>query len=206
MDAEKAIIAIGREYGSGGHDIGKLVAKKLGVPFYDKEILSLAAKESGICEELFENHDEKNTPSYLFSLVTNMGEIPPAMGNNELPLNHRIFMAQFEAITKVAMQGPCVIVGRCADYVLKGQPNLVSVFIYGEVNARIERIMQVEHLPYDQAKERVRKVDKQRQGYYNFFADGNWGHRSNYHLMLNTTGLSMDAAVETIITYIRGKK
>lgn len=205
MDAGKAIIAIGREYGSGGHDVGKLVAKKLGVPFYDKEILTLAAKESGICEELFENHDEKAIPSYLFSFMPSMGEFPttePA----EMPLDHRIFMAQFEAITKLAMQGPCVIVGRCADYVLKGQPNLVSVFLYAELNARIERIMQVEHLPFDQAKDRVRKVNKQRQEYYNFFADGNWGHRSNYHLMLNTTGISMDTAAETIITYVKGRK
>jgi len=205
MDAGKAIIAIGREYGSGGHDVGKLVAKKLGVPFYDKEILTLAAKESGICEELFENHDEKAIPSYLFSFMPSMGEFPttePA----EMPLDHRIFMAQFEAITKLAMQGPCVIVGRCADYVLKGQPKLVSVFLYAELNARIERIMQVEHLPFDQAKERVRKVNKQRQEYYNFFADGNWGHRSNYHLMLNTTGISMDTAAETIITYVKGRK
>lgn len=205
MDAGKAIIAIGREYGSGGHDVGKLVAKKLGVPFYDKEILTLAAKESGICEELFENHDEKAIPSYLFSFMPSMGEFPttePA----EMPLDHRIFMAQFEAITKLAMQGPCVIVGRCADYVLKGQPKLVSVFLYAELNARIERIMQVEHLPFDQAKDRVRKVNKQRQEYYNFFADGNWGHRSNYHLMLNTTGVSMDTAAETIITYVKGRK
>lgn len=200
-----AIIAIGREYGSGGHDVGKLVAKKLSVPFYDKEILTLAAKESGICEELFENQDEKAIPSYLFSFMGGMGEFPstePA----EMPLNHRIFMAQFEAITKLAMQGSCVIVGRCADYVLKGQPNLVSVFLYADLNARIERIMQLEHLPFDQAKDRVRKVNKQRQEYYNFFADGNWGHRSNYHLMLNTTGISMDTAADTIITYTKGRK
>lgn len=205
MDAGKAIIAIGREYGSGGHDVGKLVAKKLGVPFYDKEILSLAAKQSGICEELFENHDEKATPSYLFSFMTGFGDIPPTEPS-EMPLNHRIFMAQFEAITKLAMQGPCVIVGRCADYVLKGQPNLVSVFIYGDLASRIERIMQLEHLTYDQAKDRVRKVNKQRQEYYNFFAEGNWGHRSNYHLMLNTTGITLDTAADTIITYIQGKK
>jgi len=205
MEAEKAIIAIGREYGSGGHDIGQLVAEKLGVPFYDKEILTLAARESGICEALFENHDEKNTPSYLFPLVTGMGDLPSSAGANELPLKHRIFMAQFETITRVAMKGPCVIVGRCANYVLKGQPNLISVFLYGDVHARIERIMQKENLPFDQAKERVRKVDKQRQGYYNFFADGNWGHRSNYHMMLNTTGVAMDTVADILIAYIRGK-
>ncbi len=203
MNAEKAIITIGREYGSGGREIGKLLAQRLSVPFYDKEILTLAAKNSGICEELFENHDEKAAPSYLFSLfpVTDA----PLGGEAELPLNHRIFLAQFEAIAKIALEGPCVMVGRCANYVLKEHPELVSVFMYGDVNARIERIMRVENLPFDQAKERVRKVDKQRQGYYNFFADGNWGHRSNYHLMLNTSGVAPEAAVDTIVAYIRGK-
>jgi CMP/dCMP kinase len=203
MDAEKAIITIGREYGSGGREIGKLLAQRLSIPFYDKEILTLAAKNSGICEELFENHDEKATPSYLFSLFPG---VSTAMGGEaEIPLNHRIFLAQFEAIAKIALEGPCVMVGRCANYVLKEQPGMISVFMYGNVSARIERVMSVENLPFDQAKERVRKVDKQRQGYYNFFADGNWGHRSNYHLMLNTSGVSPDAAVDAIIAYIRGK-
>ncbi len=205
MDAEKAIITVGREYGSGGHDIAKLLAVMLKVPFYDKEIITLAARQSGICEELFESHDEKNVPSYLFSLVTNTGEMPVVGSASDLPLNHRIFMAQFEAITRVALQGPCVIVGRCSNYVLKGLPGVTNVFVYGDVEARIRRIMQVEKLPYDQAKERVRKVDKQRQGYYNFFADGNWGHRSNYHLMINSTGVTQEAVAQTIIDYIRGR-
>ena len=204
MDAEKAIITVGREYGSGGHDIARLVAETLGIPFYDKEIITLAAKESGICEELFQTHDEKNVPSYLFGLVTNTGEMPQLGGASELPLNHRIFMAQFEAIQRLAGKGPCVVVGRCSNYVLKGQRGVVNVFLYGEPEARIQRIMQVENLPYDQAKERVRKVDKQRQGYYNFFADGNWGHRSNYDLMVNTSGLAPKAAADTLITYVRG--
>ncbi len=203
MDAQKAIITIGREYGSGGHEIGLLLAQMLGIPLYDKELLTLAAKNSGICEDLFESNDEKALPSYLFPIFPGAGTL--AGGEMELPLNHRIFLAQFDAIAKIALQGPCVLVGRCANYVLKAQPNLISVFIYGEVAARIERIMQVESLTYDQAKDRVRKVDKQRQGYYNFFADGNWGHRSNYHLMLNTTGVTHEAAAESIIAYIRGK-
>jgi cytidylate kinase len=205
MEAEKAIITVGREYGSGGHDIAKRLSGILGIPFFDKEIITLAARHSGICEELFENHDEKNVPSYLFSLVTNTGEMPVVGTPSDMPLNHRIFMAQFEAITKVALQGPCVIVGRCGNYVLRGLPGVVNVFVYGDVEARIRRIMQVETLPYDQAKERVRKVDKQRQSYYNFFADGNWGHRSNYHMMVNASGVAPEAVAQTIIDYIRGK-
>jgi len=203
MDAEKAIITIGREYGSGGREVGKILAQKLNVPFYDKELLTLAAKNSGICKELFENNDEKAVPSYLFSLFSGVNALG---GEAELPLNHRIFLAQFEAIARVALQGPCVLVGRCANYVLRAQPNLISVFLYGEVSARIQRIMQVENLTFEQAKDHVRKVDKQRQSYYNFFADGNWGHRSNYHLMLNTTGVALDAAADSIIAYIRGRE
>lgn len=203
MDAEKAIITIGREYGSGGREVGKILAQKLNVPFYDKELLTLAAKNSGICKELFENNDEKAVPSYLFSLFSGVNALG---GEAELPLNHRIFLAQFEAIARVALQGPCVLVGRCANYVLRAQPNLISVFLYGEVAARIQRIMQVENLTFEQAKDHVRKVDKQRQSYYNFFADGNWGHRSNYHLMLNTTGVALDAAADSIIAYIRGRE
>ncbi len=205
MEADKAIITIGREYGSGGREIGSRLAQKIGVPFYDKELLTRAAKASGICEELFENHDEKAVPSYLFSFLPG-ADVVTSGGEAEMPLNHRIFLAQFEAIAKIALEGPCVMVGRCANYVLKAQPNLVSIFMYADVDARVERIMQVENLPYDQAKERVRKVDKQRQGYYNFFADGNWGHRSNYHLMLNTAGTAQDAVVDSIIAYIRGRE
>jgi cytidylate kinase len=162
MEAEKAIITIGREYGSGGREIGSRLAKKIGVPFYDKELLTRAAKASGICEELFENHDEKAVPSYLFSFLPG-ADVVTSGGEAEMPLNHRIFLAQFEAIAKIALEGPCVMVGRCANYVLTAQPNLVSIFMYADVAARVERIMQVENLPYDQAKERVRKVDKQRQ-------------------------------------------
>ena len=158
MDLEKAVITVGREYGSGGHDIGKLVAEMLHVPFYDKEIITQAARDSGICEELFQTHDEKTVPSYLFGLMTNVGELPPLGGSTELPLNHRIFMAQFEAIQRLALQGPCVVVGRCGNYVLKGQPNVVNVFIYGDTEARIQRIMRVENIPYSQAKDHVRKV------------------------------------------------
>ncbi len=201
---ERTIITIGREYGSGGHEIGKELAEKLGIPFYDKEILTRAAKESGICEELFEHHDERTTPSYLFSLVAGVSADSRNYAT-DLPLNHRIFMAQFDAIGKLAGEGDCVIVGRCADYVLKGQPGVVNVFFYADLNARIERIMRVNGLERDKAKELIRKMDKQRQSYYNFFADGNWGHRSNYDLMINTHGVSHEAAAQALLDYIRGR-
>ena len=205
MDTGNTLITIGREYGSGGSDIGKALAEKLGVPFYDKEILSLAAQESGICEELFENQDEKAIPSYLFSLVKGVSSASQPNLSGDMPLNHRIFMAQFKAITQVAADGPCVIVGRCADYVLKDQPNLLSLFLYADLAARIERTMKKQKIAAAAAKDLVHKRDKQRQGYYNFFADGNWGHRSNYHLMFNTTGFTPESAADAIIAFIQQK-
>jgi CMP/dCMP kinase len=205
MDAGKTILTIGREYGSGGTEIGKALAVKLGVPFYDKEILCLAAQESGICEELFENQDEKPVPSYLFSLAAGVNDLPQAGLPGEMPLNHRIFMAQFKAISQVAAKGPCVIVGRCADYVLKDQPNLLSLFLYADLTSRIERTMKKQNISRAEAKDLVHKRDKQRQGYYNFFADGNWGHRSNYHLMFNTTGFTPESAADAIIAFMQNR-
>lgn len=205
MDAGKTIITIGREYGSGGNDIGKALAEKLGIPFYDKEILSLAAQESGICEELIKNQDEKPVPSYLFSLVKGVGDISQPAIAGDMPLNHRIFMAQFKAILQVAARGACVIVGRCADYVLKDQPHVIRVFLYADLACRIERTMQKQGISRAEAKDLVHKRDKQRQGYYNFFADGNWGHRSNYHLMFNTTGFTPESAADAIIAFVRNR-
>lgn len=205
MDAHKAIITIGREYGSGGHEIGMALAQQLSIPFYDREILTLAAKASGICEALFETHDEKTLPSYLFAPMPDLGALSQVGIPADLPLNHRIFLAQFDAVTKVAMEGPCVIVGRCSNYVLRGRPNVVNVFIYGDPAVRAARIMALTKLTREQAKDCVRKIDKQRQGYYNFFADGNWGHRSNYDLMINSSNLNLQGAVDSVIAYVKGR-
>jgi len=194
------IITIGREYGSGGREIGKLVADKLGIPFYDKEILTRAAEESGLCKEVFEHHDEKASVGSMLS-GTQMGTV--GMGV-QMPLNQRVFLAQFDTITKLAAEGDCVIVGRCADYVLKDLPNVTHVFLYASLERRIERIMRVENVSRDTARELIRKTDKQRKNYYNFFADGNWGLRSNYDLMLRTDDRTPDEVAETIVAFARG--
>lgn len=200
------IITIGREYGSGGREIGKLVAEKLGVPFYDNEILARAAAESGLCHELFERHDEKATMGGMIAGGSAAGmQLGATAVGLQMPLNQRVFLAQFDAIGKIAAEGPCVIVGRCADYVLKEMKNVVHVFIYASVEKRIERIMRVENVARDRARELIRKTDKQRRNYYNFFADGNWGMRSNYDLMLRTDDLSPDKAAEQIIAFAKLK-
>lgn len=194
------VITIGREYGSGGREIGELVAGKLGIPFYDKEILAIAARESGICKEVFENNDERASMSGLLSAApTNtMGGMSFGV---QMPLNQRVFLAQFEAITKLAADHACVIVGRCADYVLRDMSHVTHVFVYASIEQRVARIMDKEKVDADKAREMIRKVDKQRKTYYNFFADGNWGLRTNYDLMLRTDGHSADELADMIVNF-----
>ena len=198
------IITIGREYGSGGREIGELVAQKMGVPFYDKEVLTRAAQESGLCPEVFEKNDEKASISGML----NQGGMPDLRTGTvafglQMPLNQRIFLAQFDAINKIASEGSCVIVGRCADYVLKDQPDVVRVFFYASLDARIERIRRIEGITRDQARELIRKMDKQRRNYYNFFADGNWGLHSNYDLMVRTDSHRPGDIASAVVAFAR---
>ena len=203
---EHLMITIGREYGSGGRELGELLAKKLGIAYYDKEILTRAAQESGICEEVMEAHDEKGALSSLLGASASIGGAMSGVGfGMQVPMNQRIFQAQFDAITQLAQEGPCVFVGRCADYVLRGRPNVTHVFVYASLEHKVERIMQVEGVDADKAREMIKKTDKQRKSYYNFYADGNWGLRSNYDLMLRTDGHSLDELVELIAAYAHMK-
>ena len=135
------IITIGRQYGSGGKEIGHFVAEAFGIKLYDKEMLARAAKESGICEELFETHDEKPTNSFLYSLVMDTYSMGYA-GNTytEMPINHKVFLAQFDAIKKIADEGPCVLVGRCADYALADWNYCFSIFVHADLDCRSNRI------------------------------------------------------------------
>lgn len=194
------VITIGREYGSGGHDVGKLVAQKLGIPYYDKEVLALAAKESGICEEIFESNDEKASISSLLTVAPSSAISGMSFGL-QMPMNQRVFLAQFEVITKLAKERSCVIVGRCADYVLREMPHVTHVFIYASMDKRIQRVMEKDKVEEEKARELIRKNDKQRKSYYNFFADGNWGMRSNYDLMLRTDGHTPEELADMIVTF-----
>ena len=197
------VITVGRQYGSGGRFVARKLAEKLGIPYYDKELLNLAAKESGICEEMFEDHDEKPTRSLLFSLVTGM-QMRGDTGSvyMDMPLNHKIFLAQFEAIRSVAAQGPCVIVGRCGDYVLRDQPNVVRVFIKAGMEDRKERAVTYYGVDSAKAEDVIRKADKQRASYYNYYATANWGAVDNYDLCVDTGAVGVDGAVDTIVHFV----
>ena len=201
--SKNIVITIGRQFGSGGRYVGRLLAEKLGVPFYDKEMLSEAAKNSGICEEIFEEHDEKPTRSLLFSLVTGM-QSHMAAGNfyMDMPLNHKIFLAQFDAIRRIAGEGSCVIVGRCADYVLRENPDAVSIFVKGDMDSKIARAVKYYGIEEDKAEERIRKADKQRASYYNYYATATWGDVDNYDLVVDTGVLGVEGAVELIAKFL----
>ena len=202
--ATNLVITIGRQFGSGGRKVGRLLAEKLDIPYYDKELLAEAAKDSGICQEIFENHDEKPTRSLLFSLVTGMqmhGD--PGSMYMDMPLNHKIFLAQFDAIRRIASEGPCVIVGRCADYVLRDKPNAVSVFVKADIRQRVERAVSLYGVDPARAEETVRKADKQRASYYNYYATATWGDVNNYDLCVDTGKLGIEGTVELIEQYLR---
>ena len=204
MAKTTSVITIGRQYGSGGRMVGQMLAERLGIPFYDKELLSEAAKDSGICQEIFEDHDEKPTRSLLFSLVTGVqyhGGIDTGTMYMDMPLNHRIFLAQFDAIRRIGGEGPCVIVGRCADYVLRDQANVINVFLKADIEKRIERAIE-RGTDRMKAEDKVRRADKERASYYNYYATGTWGDVNNYDLCVDTGKLGYEGTVDLLEQYI----
>lgn len=199
----RSIITISREFGSGGREIGKQLAKELDIPFYDKELLEMASKQSGISKELFAKNDENYSSSFLFSLV--MGNYHSAQDgriSTELPLNHKIFLAQFEAIKKIGEEGPCVIVGRCADYVLRSYPNVINVFLMGDLVDKKKRVLGSYDIEKDKAEDFIRKTDKRRASYYNYYTDMKWGNAANYDLCINTSRLGIGGTVSLLRHYI----
>ena len=205
--ANNSIITIGRQYGSGGHDIGKQLAEELNVPFYDKALLERAAKDSGLCQEIFENHDEKPTNSFLYSLVMDTYSLGYTTSSfSEMPLNHKIFLAQFDAIKNIAKEGPCVIVGRCADYALADFPNVVNVFLHADMQDRVVRIARRHDLTDAKAKDLIVKTDKRRASYYNYYTSKKWGDAAGYDLSLNTATLGIDGTIHMIREFMAYKE
>ena len=199
MNNTSSIITIGREYGSGGRQIGKEIANYFGIKYYDKELLEHAANDSGICKELFEHHDEKPTNSFLYSLVMDTYSFGySSAGFSDMPMNHKIFLAQFNSIKELAKEGSCVIVGRCADYALADDPNLLAVFMNAPLKARIRRIAEKYDLTDAKAKDLIQKTDKKRASYYNYYTENRWGEAKNYDLCLNAA-LGLDTCADLIV-------
>lgn len=197
------IFTIGREFGSQGSEIGKKLAERLNIPYYDKELLARAAKESGYCEEILESHDEKPTSSFLYSLVfdTYTASGLSTSGFMDMPLNHKVFLAQFDSIKNIADEGPCVIVGRCADYALQDRNDVLNIFITATEDAKINHIMKEHNMPEKKARDMISKQDKKRASYYNYYTTKRWGASKSYNLSLDSSKLGVDGCVDMIIAF-----
>ena len=195
------IYTIGREFGSGGREVGEKLAAKLGIKLYDKELLQQAAKDSGFCEEIFENHDEKPTNSFLYSLVMDTYSVSgySAAPFLDMPLNHKVFLAQFETIKKIAEKESCVIVGRCADYLLKDEADCLTVFIHADMDKRAERIVKQYGERSESPEKRLKDKDKRRAAYYQFYTDTQWGIAGNYHVSLDSGVLGIEKCVDVLV-------
>ena len=203
---ERTVITIGREFGSGGHEIGMKLAEKLGIKCYDKELLELAAKESGLCEELFASQDEKPTNSFLYSLVMDTYSLGYTNSYVDMPINQNVFLAQFDAIKKLAERESCVIVGRCADYALEDNPYAVSVFIKASLDERVQRIKRIYELNDSKAADLIQKTDKRRASYYNYYSSKKWGEAKSYNLCIDSGLVGIDGAIDMILKFIELKE
>ena len=197
------VFTIGREFGSGGKAVGELLAKRFGIKCYDKELLKLAAKESGFCQDIFEHQDEKPTSSFLYSLVMDTYSISGYSSAPflDMPLNHKVFLAQFETIKKIASEESCVIVGRCADYALAECKTCINVFIHADMDDRIRVVMERDGLSENKSKDLIQKTDKQRASYYNYYTSKKWGDCKSYHLSLDSGRLGIEGCVDMILDY-----
>lgn len=201
------IITIGRECGSGGRHIGQKLAEELGVKCYDKELLNVAAKKSGLCRELFETHDEKPTSSFLYSLVMDTYSLGYAnSAYMDMPLNHKIFLAQFDTIKHIAEEESCVMIGRCADYALAEFPNVVTVFITADDDVKIKTLMERHQIDEAKAKDLMVKTDKKRASYYNYYSSKRWGDSKSYDLCINSSKVGMDGAIKMIKAFAEAKQ
>lgn len=202
----KTVVTIGRQLGSNGKVIGKALAERLGFTFYDKDKIAQVAKESGLSENLFEGIDEKPTNSLLYALV--MG-VQSGKGlyyqYNDVLNGDNIFKLQSDVIKGIAKNGSCIIVGRCADYILRKDPGLVTLFLYADPDLRAKTLMERDGMSEKDAYNAINKADKRRSNYYNFYTNNTWGDVNNYNLCLDTGSLSIDGCVDILQRYINAK-
>ena len=191
------VITIGRQFGSGGKEVGIRVAKELGIPFYDKELLREAARKSGLCEKIVENFDER-PKSLLYSIAMDsyMFALPGSgVGDS---LEQQVYLATFNTIRHIAEQGPCVMIGRCADYALADHPNHLSLFIHAPMNVRIQRVAKRQGITPEKAKTLIAKTDKRRASYYEYYSSRRWGVVDSYDFCINSSFLGLSGTVELI--------
>ncbi len=189
------IITITRQYGSGGREIGQKLSEQIGVEFYDNKLLDVAAGNSGIHKSHFEENDEKRPNSFLYLLSTTYGQ-------GGVPFDDTLFFAQLNAIQKIASEQSCVIIGRCADYALRDFEGVVNIFICAPLEVRVKRAIEVYDIAEKHAEDYVKRIDKQRTSYYNYYTDKRWGSPSNYQLCIDSSALGIDGSVTLLKQFL----
>lgn len=193
------IITIAREHGSGGRLIGRKLAEELGFSFYDKEIIAMTAKKSGFTEEFVSRMEQTKTSSFLYSIYA---------ATQEMPLTEQVYLVQSKIIKEIAAREDCVIVGRCADHILREEPKCIRVFLHAPIDERVRRVKEFygeEEGTDEQVRSRILKMDKKRASYYDYFAQCRWGQAQNYHITLDSS-MGIDAAVEILKAVVREKR
>lgn len=197
------VITIARQYGCEGHRIGEKVAERLGIPFYDKELITLAAQKSGYHPEALKNADEKAAGSLLYTLATGASALGGIVGHYDIPINDKLFIVQNDIIKELAEKEQCVIIGRCGDYALRNFENKLTVFIYADIKDRIRHIAEVEGVSEDAAENLVSKEDKRRASYYNFYTGQKWGVPERYSLCLSSSVFGLDGCADVIVDVVK---
>ena len=203
-DGKRLVITIGRQFGSGGCEVGTKLAQELGLDFYDKNILRMNSDESGIKESYYYMADEKAGNKLLYRIIHSL--IPengtPSLGS-DLISSDNLFRFQSSVIRKLAQEESCIIIGRCADYVLDGTENLVRLFVYAEIEERINKVREKGYFPEEDILKNIKRIDRERRDYYRYYTGKSWENLENYDLMINTTKLSYDEMVECVIDYLK---
>jgi len=195
---DKHIITISREYGSGGRHIGELLAKELDIPFYDKEIIQMAAEKSGMSAGFIEKSDESIPNTFLHNLKYSAYSSYDSISYYDTPVTDKVFLAQSAVIKELATQGSCVIVGRCAHYILRNEEDMVAIFVRGKLEDRVRHAIEHYGLSPQHAADRIKKIDKNRINYYKYYTSRQWGNIENYDLVVNSSFTGIDGAVEVI--------
>ena len=204
---EKYIISIGRQLGSGGREIAQKLAERLNIPVYDKKLLEIAAKETGLDATVFENADEKESNPLMrgiFALKGAMSAYPIGLGS--CMDGDRLFELQSEAMRNLVEKESCIIIGRCAEYVLRDHPRMHSIFVTADIADRVKRIMAHDGVNEAKAKEIAQKGDKKRKAYHDYYANSGWGEADTYDLCINSSRLGIEGSVEIIHRFIESRK
>ena len=197
------IITIARQYGSGGREVGIRLAEKLGIKCYDRDLITMAAEKSGLSEEALGHVDEKAASSLLYTLVMGSNLYHSNVDQFNVPINDKLFCIQSEVIRDIAEKESCVIVGRCADYILSEHPSCIRVFVYADFDARVRTICARQNVSEGEARDLIIKNDKRRSNYYNYYSGHKWGRLENYDLSVSTEKIGIEGAAELIESYAR---